>query len=63
MPSLAVITEQFASAADLMAGVLGAKDYKFAIIPHPVSSASSEQLLHSAELSVEQLLQHVVQAG
>ena len=38
------MTSKFASAAELMAKVLGIPDYKFAIIDHPVSSASDAQL-------------------
>lgn len=43
-PAVAVMTTKFVSAADLMARVLGMPDYKFAIIDHPVSSASDAEL-------------------
>ena len=38
------MTTKFVSAADLMAQVLGMPDYKFAIIDHPLSSASDGEL-------------------
>ena len=34
------MTEEFASAAELMGQVLGAEGYQFVAIPHPISSAS-----------------------
>jgi hypothetical protein len=44
VPALAVMTERFVSAAELMARVLGMPGYNFAIIDHPVSSATDEEL-------------------
>ena len=43
-PAVGVMTSNFVSAAELMAKVLGMPDYDFAIIDHPVSSASDEEL-------------------
>ena len=48
VPAVAVMTENFVSAAELMGRVLGAPGYQFAIIDHPVSSASNEHLLAMA---------------
>ena len=46
------MTTQFASAAELMARVLGAEGYPFVTIEHPISSACAEELsaraLHAA---------------
>jgi|TARA_B100001250_G_scaffold273642_1_gene236313 hypothetical protein len=42
------MTNKFTSAAELMASVLGAPNYKFAIIDHPVSSASEDELKERA---------------
>ena len=44
IPAVGVMTERFVSAAELMARVLGMPDYPFAVIPHPVSSASDDVL-------------------
>jgi len=48
------MTERFASAAELMARALGMPGYEFAVIGHPISSASPEQLADYARLVVEQ---------
>ena len=48
IPSAAVITERFVSAAELMARVLGADDYAFVTIPHPISSLRPEELAELA---------------
>ena len=53
MPALAVMTETFVSAAQAMAGALGAEGYGFAVIEHPVSSASDAQLRERAQRIVE----------
>ena len=52
-PALGVMTNRFVSAAELMAKVLGAPDYKFAVIDHPVSSASDTELANKAERAAE----------
>jgi hypothetical protein len=41
---MAVMTERFVSAAELMARVLGMPGYPFVVIPHPVSSAGDDGL-------------------
>ena len=38
------MTTQFVSAAELMSRVLGAEDHPFAVIEHPISSASNDVL-------------------
>ena len=57
MPALAVMTSHFVSAAELMCKVLGMPDYKFAVIGHPISSASDEQLADYARTAVAQARQ------
>ena len=57
MPALAVMTSRFVSAAELMCKVLGMPDYKFAVIGHPISSASDEQLADYARTNVAQARQ------
>ena len=52
IPSVGVMTTEFVSAAELMSRVLGAEDYPFIVIDHPVSSATSEQLSERAEKTV-----------
>ena len=47
------MTSRFISAAELMSNVLGAPGYKFAVIDHPVSSASDMELANKAKKVVE----------
>lgn len=60
IPSLGVMTEQFASAAELMCRVLGAGDYPFAVVEHPISSATKGQLEEQARVVALALQKHVV---
>jgi len=47
------MTSKFVDAAELMASVLGMPDYKFAVIDHPVSSASDEELEKRAQVTLD----------
>jgi hypothetical protein len=51
---LGVMTTRFVSAAEMMCRVLGMPDYKFAVIGHPISNASEEQLAEYARVTAEQ---------
>jgi len=48
------MTERFASAAELMALVLGAPDFPFVVIQHPISSASTETLASRAAVAADE---------
>jgi hypothetical protein len=48
LPSAAIMTSMFVSAADMMARALGAEGYRFVVIDHPISSASVEALAERA---------------
>jgi len=48
------MTERFASAAELMCRVLGMPSYRFAVIGHPISSASDAQLAEYVSMTIEQ---------
>jgi hypothetical protein len=52
---MAVMTERFVSAAELMARVLGMPGYPFVIIPHPVSSATDDKLREMARVAAEEV--------
>ena len=54
MPALGVMTTRFASAAELMCRVLGMPAYEFAVIGHPISSASDDDLTQYARTTIEQ---------
>lgn len=43
-PAVGVMTTAFVDAAETMAGALGRADYPFAVIEHPVSSATDAGL-------------------
>lgn len=46
------MTTQFVSAAELIARVLGAENYPFVVIDHPISSSSAEGLADRARKAV-----------
>ncbi|MBV9247659.1 MAG: hypothetical protein JO227_00220 [Acetobacteraceae bacterium] len=48
------MTTRFVSAAELMARVLGFPDYAFAVIPHPISSATDDGLREMAATAAAQ---------
>ena len=62
VPALAVMTEAFVSAAELMCRVAGMSGYKFAIIGHPISSAPDERLAEYARMTAEQAAHLLLQA-
>jgi hypothetical protein len=51
---MAVMTTRFVTAAEMMARVLGFPSYKFAIIAHPISSATDETLREMAAAAAAQ---------
>ena len=51
------MTTRFASAAELMCKVLGMPAYRFAVIGHPISSASDAQLTDYARATIAQARQ------
>ncbi len=48
------MTTRFVSAAQLMSRVLGMPEYAFAVIGHPVSSATDAGLAQMARATIEQ---------
>jgi hypothetical protein len=55
VPALGVMTTSFASAAEMMSRMMGMPDYPFAVIAHPISTASDEALREMARITVEQV--------
>jgi hypothetical protein len=51
---MAVMTIRFVSAAELMSRVLGFPCYRFAVIPHPISSADPTMLSGMAATAITQ---------
>ena len=54
------MTDRFVSAADGMRRALGMPDYPFAVVEHPISSASRRELEQRAEAALEQSLRFIV---
>ena len=52
---MGIMTSRFISAAELMARVLGMPNYPFAVIEHPVSSASDAELEQRARKVVDSI--------
>ncbi len=48
VPAAALITHTFTAAADAMAQRCGYPDYRYAAIPHPISSLNAEQIKQRA---------------
>jgi hypothetical protein len=63
IPAVAVMTERFVSAAQLMSRVLGMAGYEFAVIPHPVSSASDGDLKAMADMTLGQIRRLLLRPG
>ena len=66
IPSVAVMTSEFVSAAELMARALGASDYPVVVVQHPISSATPQQLSERAREAavacIERLVDRELQA-
>jgi hypothetical protein len=61
VPAIAVMTQPFVGAAELMCRVVGMPDYRFVVIGHPISSASDEELAQYARATIEQARQLLLQ--
>ncbi|MPY95007.1 MAG: hypothetical protein GEV08_18700 [Acidimicrobiia bacterium] len=53
-PAVGVMTTGFVDAAEIMARACGLAGYRFAVIEHPVASATDEQLRERAVAAVTQ---------
>lgn len=56
VPSAAICTEALRASADAMAAIHGAPGYRYAVVPHPVSSLDDEGLRAHATLAGPQVL-------
>ena len=54
MPAVGVMTSAFVGGAELMAQACGAPGYPFAVIEHPISSATDAELLERAREIIRQ---------
>ncbi|HXG19472.1 MAG TPA: hypothetical protein VNN62_10425 [Methylomirabilota bacterium] len=56
VPAAAIITHTFTAAADAMARRYGYPDYRYAAIPHPISSLNAEQIKQRAVAVLPEIL-------
>ncbi len=56
VPAAAIITEVFRTTADAMAQTQGMPGYPYAVIPHPISSLSPEEVQRRAAEVLPQVL-------
>ena len=54
VPGVGLMTSAFVDGAEFMARACGWPDFAFAVIDHPVSSATDEQLAERAEATLAQ---------
>ena len=54
IPSISIMTSKFVSAAEMMSRALGAEEYAFVIIDHPISSASKDKLKIQASIALKE---------
>ncbi len=63
VPAVGVMTSAFVDVAELMGQACGAPDYPFAVIEHPISSATDAELLERAGEIVRQAEELVLAAA
>jgi len=54
VPSFSIITSKFLSAAELMSRTLGAENYPFVVVNHPISSATKDELKKQANNALKE---------
>ena len=57
VPSAAICTDALQASANAMAALHGAPGYRYAIVPHPVSSLDADGLRAHAALAAPQVLE------
>ena len=56
IPAAVIITHTFTRPAQVMARVYGYPEYRYATIPHPISSLSAEQITQRATTVLPEIL-------
>jgi hypothetical protein len=57
VPSAAICTDALRASADAMARIQGVPGYRFAVVPHPVSSLDEDGIQGRARLAAPQVLE------
>lgn len=60
VPTAVVCTDAFEITGRAMAKTVGAPNYSFALIPHPISNLSEEQIRQRADRALDDLVRLVV---
>ena len=63
VPAAVVCTEPFIATGRAMARARGKADYPFAIVPHPIGSASDTEMRARAEAALPQVVQLLTGPG
>jgi hypothetical protein len=56
IPSVAICTDALRASADAMAQIQGVDGYRYAVVPHPVSSLSATEIEQHAKVAASQVL-------
>ena len=57
IPAAAICTDALRMSANAMAVIQGVPDYRFAVVPHPVSSLDADGIAEHARLAAPQVLE------
>jgi hypothetical protein len=57
VPAAAICTDALRASADAMASIAGMKGYRYAVVPHPVSSLTPDELQQCAGIAAPQVLE------
>ena len=63
VPAAVVCTEPFIATGRAMARARGKAEYPFAVIPHPIGSASDEEMRSRAEAALPQVVELLTGRG
>jgi hypothetical protein len=56
-PAAVICTEPFVATGRAMAKARGKADYRFALIPHPIGSATDEEMARRVDAALPQVLE------
>ena len=63
VPSFGIMTSKFISAAEMMSRALGAKNYPFVAVSHPISSATKDELKIQAGIALKDGIDFLLKSG
>ena len=62
-PAAVICTAPFTATGKMMARIQGNPDYPFAVLPHPITALTEEQLAERARLALPQVLRLLLGRG